>query len=595
MKYSYNWIQKHIEEKLPAPNELIEKIIFHAFEVEDVEDKNGDTVMEIKVLPDRAGDALSHYGMAREIAGILGFNLKTKLQNITEKYPSSAFEIQTDKCTRYSLMFIKDVEVKDSSKEIISLLESIGQKTINSVVDATNYVLSDIGQPTHVFDADKVIGNIVIRNAVDGEKITTLSGEEKILKENDIVIADDVGLLAIAGVKGGNRAEVDQGTKNILIEVANFDAVSIRKTSRSQGLVTDASKRFENNISNNLVPKAMYLLSEMIKENAGGEIVGYSDHCLVVEEEKEIGFKMSDINKRLGDIITENDVIDVFNKYKYTYQKEGDNFILIPPYYRKDLNGAHDIAEEIGRVVGYEKILPKELPFKFISNTTSFDKKIRSIKNFLMNDGYTEVLTYVFRKKGDISVAHGPKDKSALRKDLKTGLAESFELNRLNAPVLGLSEVKIFEIGNVFNLDGDKITEETRVGLATKGGVEEYLIDEFVEKFSVPDSELEVSTDNKLFKSWSSYPFVVRDIAVWISETENSLEQELQNIIFKLKVDQDVLSVEKFDQFTKDGKTSFAYRIVFQSKDSTLTDAEVSDKLKPILEEIQENPQFELR
>lgn len=594
MKYSYNWIQKHIEERLPSPDELIEKIIFHAFEVEDIENKNGDTVMEIKVLPDRAGDALSHYGMAREIAGILGFTLKTKLKNIDDRYPSAAFEIQTDKCMRYSLMSIRGVNIKESSEDIVTLLESIGQKTINNVVDATNYILNDVGQPTHVFDADKVIGNIVIRNAVDGEKITTLSGEEKILKENDIVIADDVGLLAIAGVKGGNRAEVDQGTKNILVEVANFDAVSIRKTSRSQGLVTDASKRFENNVSNNLVPKAMYLLSEMIKENAGGEIIGYSDHCLAVEEEREIRFKMSDINKRLGDIITENDVIDVFSRYKYTYQKEGDNFILIPPYYRKDLNGAHDIAEEIGRVVGYEKILPKELPFKFVSNTTSFDKKIRSIKNFLVNEGYTEVLTYVFRKKSDISVAHGPKDKSALRKDLKTGLLESFELNRLNAPVLGLSEVKIFEVGNVFNLDGDKITEKTKVGIATKKTIEEYDIDEFIEKFSVPNSELEVSNMFQKFETWSNYPFIVRDIAVWSLEGEEA-ENKLENIIFKLKKDDDVLSVDKFDQFTKDGKTSFAYRVVFQSKDSTLTDHEVSEKMNSILEEIQKNTEFELR
>lgn len=597
MKYSYKWLQKHIEQKLPEVNELAEKIIFHAFEVEEIEMVGDDFFLEIKVLPDRAGDALSHYGMAREIAGILDFKLKTKLENITEKYSPIKFDIQTDKCTRYSLMHISNLEIKDSNIEVQNLLKTIGQNIYNSVVDATNFVLHDIGQPTHAFDADKIVGNIVIRNAFDGEKIITLSDEEKELNTQDIVIADDEGILAIAGIKGGKRAQVDQNTKNILLEVAHFDATTIRKTSRRLGLITDASKRFENNVSNNLVPKAVALLSKMILETSSGVIENYSDHCLVVQEENEITFTVDDVKRKIGQHITKDIIINVFDRYGYIYTVDEDRFIFIPPFFRQDLKGAHDIAEEVGRVYGYQNVEAKDLPDIFKSNTDEINSKVGIIKKFLIDQGYTEVLTYVFRKKSDIYVAHGPKDKSALRKDLATGLSDSFNLNRLNAPLINMKEVKLFEIGSVFNLVNGEIVEEVKVGIVSKSGIEEYSLDDFINKFNIVDDgeSLQVSNEVHQFKSWSPYPFIVRDVAVWIPKDDENVKLQLEEIIFELKKDKDVFSIELFDSFTKDEKISFAYRIVFQSDTKTLTDEEVTSKMEPVILSISKNSTFELR
>jgi len=233
MKISYNWLQTYIEEKLPEPEVLAEKIIFGAFEVEEQEKlATGDTVFEIKVLPDRAHDCLSHYGIAREVCGLLGLTLKPLVFKNHESVESDVqVSIETDMCRRYIGRKVFDVKIGPSPAWLVERLESIGQRSINNIVDATNYIMFGLGQPIHAFDYDKVFdGKIIIRNAHEGEQITTLDGKEITLSITDAVIADQEKALAIAGVKGGNAAEVTTETKNIIIEVANFDPVSVRKT-----------------------------------------------------------------------------------------------------------------------------------------------------------------------------------------------------------------------------------------------------------------------------------------------------------------------------------------------------------------------------
>lgn len=594
MKYSYNWLQKHIAAPLPKPADLEQKIIFHAFEVEENEQVGTDTVFEIKVLPDRAGDALSHYGMAREIAGM--HNLPLHIQAPTpfiekREYPVS---IETELCTRYALTLIEGVSVKESTKDIQALLSSVGQKSINTIADATNYVLLDSGQPTHAFDADKIVGTLTVRHATEGETIITLSDEEKILTASDIVIADDVGPLAIAGIKGGKRAEITTETKNVLLEVAHFDATTIRKTARRLGLVTDAAKRFENNISPEVVSLGMAQLVALVQEVAGGVVLKQTDIYQTIQPNRELRFAVKDITRILGEQITAEHIESVFTHYGYQYTKENDGYVFAIPYYRQDITQAADIAEEVGRVVGYAIIPNTPLPFTPRREENELDKKIQNARAYCILNGYSEVMTYSFCKKGEISVVRGPKNKSDLRTNLTDGIAASFELNRLNAPLLGVAEVKLFEIGTVFNVSGTELSEEVRIALVDKKGVQEFSIDEFISTREITET-LVLPESTQAFVPWSSYPFIVRDVAVWLTEGDSETKEKLDALVTTFAKEHTTTPAILFDTFSKEGKASYAYRLVFQSYEHTLTDGEVADKIAPLLAQIVELPGAELR
>jgi phenylalanyl-tRNA synthetase beta chain len=594
MKISYNWLQRHIEEKLPSSNDLKETIIFHAFEVEDMETVGDDTVVDIKVLPDRAGDCLSHYGMAREVAGLLGLTLKKEavvsLPNIPLSLP---VEIKSGICNRYLAVQIDGVQVGPSPKWLVDALEAIGQRPINNVVDATNYILQDLGQPVHAFDAQKIDDGIIIRDAHEGETIITLSEEEKKLSPGMCVIADYVGALAIAGVKGGKTAEVDTATKSIILEIANFDAIATRKTARTLSLQTDASKRFENNLSTELVSNAAQALVALIQDIAGGEVVGVKDIYPKPQEVRTLSFSVDDIARIVGEIIGKQ-IAEVFDRYKYEYSFTDGFFTLTVPFWRKDITGPHDIAEEVGRVRGYEKIPASSLPFTPTIDTANEYHHIASTKHWLATNGFREVMNYSFVKKGDIEISYGPKGKSALRSNLSDGLKESYEKNKLNMGVLGLSTIRIFEIGTVFLNQGDKQREGTHVATADKGIFEELPLVAFMEKYKIETvSMISPVIYANAFKMWSLYPFITRDIAVWCDSVkmQTTLEEIISAFASQYCVRQPVL----FDHFEKDGRTSVAYRLVFQSYEKTLTEEEVEKWFGELVEKIKEEEGFEIR
>ncbi|MDB5254927.1 MAG: Phenylalanine--tRNA ligase beta subunit [Candidatus Nomurabacteria bacterium] len=577
MKYSYNWLQSHIEDPLPSAEVLKETIIFHAFEVEDVEVTATDTIFDIKILPDRAGDALSHYGMAREIAGLLDLNFNDIQYTLPSVSLNVPIDIQAPECLRYSAIRIDGVTVGPSPAWLVKKLEDVGQRSINNVVDATNFILLDIGQPTHVFDAEKVKGSIVVRHATANEPITTLGGEEKVLSENMMVIADDEKSLAIAGVKGGTAAEVTHDTKFVILEVANFDAASVRKTSRSLGLVTDASKRFENNLSPYVVEAARAKLIGLVTLLAGGTVSAVSDHYPNPQTDRAISFTLHDIQQLLGSSITDLTITKVLDRYGYTYEHTNDFYTVDVPYWRQDITGAHDMAEEIGRVTGYDTIEAKPIPFIASIVLNEQYEKIRAIKFSLFNQGYSEVMTYAFRKKGDIMISHGPKDKSALRANLTDAMKESYELNRANAALLGIDQVKEFEIGTVFTTD----TEQINIAIADKSGIKEWSVDAYYQEHKDQLIEVDAHTEanrilnaveKKPFKAWSIYPFITRDIAVWVTEGHAAA---LETMVQEFAKEHCARAATLFDRFTKEGKTSLAYRLVFQSPEKTLTDAEI--------------------
>jgi phenylalanyl-tRNA synthetase beta chain len=594
MKYSYNWLQSHIEDPLPAPEVLKETIIFHAFEVEETEVVDGDTIFDIKVLPDRAGDCLSHHGMAREIAGLLDLNFNDIAYTMPATSTEVSIDVQTPACIRYSAVRIDGVNVSPSPEWLVKKLAAVGQRSINNVVDATNFILLDLGQPTHAFDADKVHGSIVVRQATADEKITTLSNEEKTLNESMMVIADSEKALAIAGVKGGTAAEVSIGTTSIILEIANFDPVSVRKTSRGLGLVTDASKRFENNLAPYAVESARAKLVGLVTLLAGGTVVAAGEHYPQTQVERALAFTLADMQQRLGNTITDASIVKVLDRYGYSYEKSNEFYTLAVPLWRHDITGAHDMAEEIGRVIGYDTIPSSPLPFTPTIVANEQYEKIRAIKTYLASQGYSEVMTYSFRKKGEVSISYGPKDKSVLRANLSDAVKESYDMNKLNAALLGVQDIKIFEVGTVFAEAG----ESMHIAVASKDGIKEYTIEDFYNEFKeqitiVRDVENTSTVSITPFAPWSSYPFITRDIAVWVNTDED--RQALEKIVYDFAAAHCARPATLFDTFSKDGKTSVAYRFVFQSKDKTLTDTEVEPVFQALVASVTAHAGMQIR
>ncbi len=635
MKISLNWLQCYFDKPLPAPEKMAELFTFGLCEVEGVEKVAGDTVFDIKVLPDRACYALSHRGIASEIAALAQMPMKpimkppfTETSTKTVAVKNLAPEI----CTRYVARYIENVTVGPTPDWPRLWLEAIGQRSINTVVDATNTVMFDMGQPLHAFDADKVKGGITIRFAKAGEKMTTLdssaagakvAGKVIELASDMLVIADDEGPLAIAGVKGGSRAGVTDATKNLILEAACFDPVSVRKTSAKVGIHNESSKRFENNVTPHLAPDAMDWLTALIleqsKEAKAGKVVDvHGDLPAAVSFDVSV----EQISKILGVSIPAVTMIELLGRIGVTATLAGDKMTVSVPHHRLDLRIPADIAEEVGRLYGYDKIpapVPLARPLSEVNKTFYYSEKI---KNILLAEGFSEVYGYSLVPKGDYDVAKPlASDKGALRTDLATGLADSLRMNVLNADLIGLDAVCLFEIGAVFTKERESIhlalaceqvkkvkgkkgvdlvknalavlERELGVSLASAStttaptaNVAEISLDDIIAKLPTPASYADLSfakAPTHKYQPFSVYPFIVRDVAVFVpgeadsaavlAVIEGSLEATGGAKLIARKALFDV-----FTKKTEDGtsKTSYAYRFVFQAKDRTLSDAEIA-------------------
>jgi phenylalanyl-tRNA synthetase beta chain len=613
MKIYYNWLKQYVPE-IPQPEKLRDIFTYHLCEVEGIEGQGGDTVFDVNILPNRAHDLLSHLGIARELASLL--NLKFVDPTSKYKIPESKstdfkIEIENDKCRRYMGRIVRNVKIGGSPEWVVKYLGSLGQRSINNMVDAANLVMFDCGQPTHVFDLNKVKDKLIARLAKDGEELTTLDNKECQLKSTDLIIADAENALAIAGVKGGKIAEVDNNTKDIVMEVANFDPIFVRKTAQSLNIFTDARKRFENNLSSELCSYAMVefsaLIAEMCPEAIFEDVV---DEYPVKQKEQKLSFKAERVSSILGVDISKDEIKNILERYNFVYsEKEGDFEIEVPAM-RFDLNIEEDMAEEIGRIIGYDRVLPKVPEINFKPQTNEIYTKMLWAREKLLYDGYSEVMTYVFREKGEVEVLASASDKKFLRTNLSDGLKESLKLNQINAPLLEMNEIKIFEIGTVFTKNG----EEIHVAYADKKEVKEITLEDFfnknysseehgyfsAEKFLVlAPSRSQVSSEEnsyfKKFKSWSLFPFIARDIAVWVKEKED--KEKIEKILTENATDLLIRKPYIFDSFTnqKDGRTSYAFRLVFQSYERTLTDAEVNEIMTKITNKIKENNDWQVR
>ncbi len=586
MKISYNWLKWYIPDA-PSPEKIADVFTFHLCEVESLENIKDDTIFDIKILPDRAHDLLSHLGVAKELASLLDLKFvdPTPQYKIPEVKPTELkIDVGSDKCRRYMGRTVKNVKIGPSPEWVVKHLESIGQRSINNMVDAANIVMYDCGQPTHVFDLNKIQEKLVVRFAKDGEALTTLDNKDCKLTPSNLVIADTKNALAIAGVKGGKIAEVDNNTKDIILEVANFDPTSVRKTAQMLNIFTDAKKRFENDLSPELCSYAMIefsaLISEMCPEASFEDIV---DIYPQKQEIRKLSFGVDKISKILGITVSVDEVKNILERYNFEYKNEGEKFEIIVPPMRSDLAIEEDMAEEIGRILGYDKVTGEMPKIDFKPKQNEIHSKMVWARNKLLDDGYSEVMTYVFRDKGEVGVLASASDKKFLRTSLTDGLKESLKLNQLNMPLLGMNEIKIFEIGTIFKKSG----EEMHVAYASKKEIKEMILDEFCKndflEFKLEPRSYKLEAN---FKIWSLFPFIARDIAVWVPEDIKS--EEVLKIIKDNMGEMVVRGPELFDEFKKEGKISYAFRLVFQSFERTLTDEEINDVMIKITEKMKD-------
>jgi phenylalanyl-tRNA synthetase beta chain len=644
MKILKSWLQKHIVETLPSDEEIEQALILKSSEVEAVEKikVNGDsgvvedTVFDIKVLPDRAHYMLSHWGIAYDLCAVLNLTLKNENLEMPEKGNDVKVKVETDLCNRYSATLITGIENKTSPIWLKNALEAIDARAISGIVDATNYVMFDTGQPLHAFDADKVVGGITVRMAKDGEGIQLLperimvegkwEEKERILKltSSDMVIADDKGPLAIAGVKGGLRAVVTAETKNIILESASFNPVSVRRTSTKYNIRNDSSKRFENEITAHTTGYGISCFLKLIKEISPKCKLGLmSDVYKKLPEPWTISVTHKNIEAVLNFSISEKRVVEILEKLLCKVIVKNGVYEVTPPFPRLDLIIAEDIIDEIGRIEGLDKVksvLPEA------KNNHEFSKGFliaEKIKDFFMQKGFTEIQTRTFASKGDIEVAYPmASDKGFLRTSLQEGITSSIDLAISQAPLLGLDKIQIFEIGKAFPASGEELdlcfaisyvkkiknkdqvmkTElenllkdlETELGVKLESSVIANSV--YVKNLDKLEIKLAYSSINSdknsrvTFKPFSSEPFMVRDIALFVdgSVTAEAVQEIIKGSATAVAKELLVKGPDLFDQFEKEGKKSLAFRMIFQANDRTLTDTEVNGFMEKVYGAVKE-------
>jgi phenylalanyl-tRNA synthetase beta chain len=578
MQISREWLQTYFDSPLPPVEVLSDALTFHAFEIESIE---GD-VLDVKITANRGHDCLSYHGIAKEISAILNIPIAAsaleawnQMQHFSLEMPVGVHIAEPDLCSRYIAWSIKGVKVGPSPKWLVDRLAAMGQQSINNIVDAANYVMFNTGQPLHAFDAGKLKLNdkgyaIEVRKAKEGEKLLALDNKEYFLKDSMLVIVDaNAGVpVGIAGIKGGMPAGVNEKTTDIIIESANFNGVSIRKTAQALKLRTDASQRFEQVISPEFAAMGMRSAAKMIFDLAGGELGSFSDAYPKPQEKRTVSVTSAKINRVLGTRFDAAQIEDVFNRLGFTYTKDRDTYTVEVPFERLDIVIPEDLVEEVGRIIGYDKVpaVEMEKPAKSPAINENF-ASAEKLREELVGRGYSEVFTSVFVEKGERAVANKiDGDKPYLRASLTAGLKDAYDRNLRNKDLLGLSEIKLFEIGTVWK-DGKEVT---MLGMADNSGVQE----EPLVAGDISTYDTLPFTEAKGYKSFSRYPFIVRDVAMWVPAETNA--DEVLKVITETVGDLVVRS-GKFDEFKKDDKTSFAFRLIFQSFEKTLTDVEVNE------------------
>lgn len=482
MKASLEWIKDYVEVDIPLSS-LIDKLNMIGLMVEEWEERDGDVIFDIETHANRP-DTLGHMGIAREIAVAFGLRFKEKDWALasTERKTSDLIDIQIraeELCHRYSGIIIQNLKVEQSPDWLREKIEAMDLKPINNVVDVTNYVLFSTGHPIHAFDLAKLRGSkIIVRRAQKGEILKTLEGEDLTLSPEMLVIADVEKPVALAGIIGGDESAVSETTLDVFIESAWFDPVSVRKTSKEAGIVTEASFRFERGADIAYPPRAAMMAASLLAQLGGKPTDSILDVYPLPRKSRVIVLRPHKISELLGMDIDEDFVQNTLPNlgFHLDVQKEGMWQVEVPSF-RIDIEREVDLIEEIVRFYGYDKV-PSHFPPLTAPEPPPQIKRERIIKmrQLLSHQGFDEVVNYSFseperealfpKQRKGITIQNPISQRSSLlRTSLLGGLLENIVWNRNR----GAEGVQIFEIGNVYFWDDPAASEELMLGLAKAG------------------------------------------------------------------------------------------------------------------------------
>src|SRR5580693_6477500 len=482
MKLSPQWIREFVDLSV-NDHRLAEDLTSVGIAAEGINGSGADTVFEMEIGTNRP-DAMNHYGVAREAAAVYDLALK-QLTPLGGKSPLLAKEARNgaprashdpfpvmieepELCPRFTGRVIRDTRIKPSPEKIANRLRLLDQRPISNAVDATNYVLWEIGKPTHVYDQDLLAGGrLIVRKARNGEKLKTLDGVERTLSSEDLVVADAKKPVGLAGVMGGFDTMITEKTRNIVIESAWWDPITVRKSSRRHGLHTDASHRFERGADFESTILSCDLVAAMILESGGGDLVG--DVIDVVSrnlDQAPVLLRLSEVQRILGGNLATREIFRILTKLGFTLIPEGQGtaeFRVQIPSWRLDVEREIDVIEEIARLHGYDK---------FENTLPAYSGAVVELPHAAMDAawrrralalGYNEALSLTFVSHADAEIFSSSvgarvlelenplsEEASVMRTSLAPGMLEMLAWN-LNRDV---ADVRLFEMGSVYELSG---------------------------------------------------------------------------------------------------------------------------------------------
>lgn len=638
MKISYNWLKDYVDID-KTPEQLADDLSLFGQEVDAVYPERSqrigeedDYILDFEITPNR-GDCLSILGMAREIAAL--YNLKLKTQNEKLQLKSQKLNKKIDvkiaapiACPRFTARIIDNIKITESSKWMQEKLATYGFRPINNIVDVTNYVMVATGQPLHAFDYDKIKDGVMnVRLSKKGEEMMTLDGKNHLLPDSAIIIEDEEKIYDLAGIMGGIKSEVDKKTQTIVLQGAIFNPILIRRASKYLNHQTDASYRYERGVDYEGTIFGVDMAANLIKETCpDAKIDELIDKETKGQEEKKIEIDIDKVNKLIG--------INIDNKQAKEYLERlgfmmDNNKVIVPSYRAYDVKIWQDIAEEIARLYGYNKINKIQI-LKSKSEINKERQKREIIKDICKEVGFTEVYSYSFADKDKIELlgfdiadcveTSNPiaPELKYLRPSLLPSLLSQIAKNPWDP------QVRIFEIEKVFNRNG----EQWQLGIAVTGKQDDYIekIIEILhnrtvklERYNVTQKILDVYkirrpvkyiiidideiknnlkeeisyeiSENK-YKSISRFPPTIRDLSFIVSE--DIQEDEVSEFI--KKINPKILIVELFDVYhMDDNKKSLAVHIWLQDIDKPLSDETANKIVEELINKLESKYQAKIR
>jgi phenylalanyl-tRNA synthetase beta chain len=482
MKFSREWLNNYVDLSDLSDDQLGVRLTEIGHAVESTESHGGDTIFDLEITTNRV-DAMSHVGMAREIAAALGRSTTITSTPPPTGQAASPPTIRVDApemCARYTALAIRNITVKPSSPLVVKRLEDVGLRPINNIVDITNYVMVALGHPLHAFDMDRVSGQtIIVRRGKPGETMKTLDGEMRKIDPDTVIIADAQRAVGLGGIMGGFESEITASTRNVLLECAWFDPSIIRRTARRLGLKTDASYRFERRVDPNDTLAVISEAARMIVESGGGIAEAPIDVVAAEVKPKTIRLRSTKMDEASAGSVGIGYALDLFRRLGFEAETAHDGLLVTVPTYRGDIHEEMDLVEEVLRFFGLNNVpamLPRMTTGDVRREATDVAEDV--IRDVLVGCGLSEAINYSFIRpewnalvsdEKPIRITNALSEAiEAMRLSLIPGLLETVAFNRS----YGTRDGGLFEVGRTYHRQNDnKVHEHHRIAIVVYGSI----------------------------------------------------------------------------------------------------------------------------